>query len=266
MRKRLPLTTVANEMSLKHVALLLVLAGSLLLTSSAAAVDNVLNCGTLRAFDPPTPAKNVGSATIRVATGDKTWNLSGTPGPNSVSPQATVGSEVCLTGEIAKVDTGPENLLIRWNLAPNVAPASAPSIPVVYCGVVSANSVTSGQGSSPRSYELQVTSGPGGGGRFAVPESIALPTIGSYICGQFVQGVPMNGLVALLRPGDPGYVAQTGTASSTPALTAAPIAVPIGVAQPPSGVTLGVIELLLLGLALLAVIALFTLRSRRSST
>ena len=262
MRKPLPLTTIANEMSLKHLVLLLVLAGSLLLTSSASAVDNVLNCGTLREFDPPTQAKNVGSATIGVATGDKTWNLSGTPGPNSVSPQATVGSQVCLTGEVAKVDTGPENLLIRWNLAPNVAPSFAPSPPVVYCGVVAVNSVTFGQGSGPRSYELQVTSGPGGGGRFAVPESIALPTIGSYICGQFVQGVPMNGLVAVLRPGDPGYVAQAGAASSAPVV---PIAVPIGVAQPQSGVTLGVIELVLFGLALLAVMALFTLRSRRPS-
>ena len=259
MRKPLPPTTIANEMSLKQVVLLLVLAGSLLLTSSAAAVDNVLNCGTLRAFDPPTEAKNVGVATIGAAAGDKTWNLSGTPGPNSVSPQATIGSEVCLTGEIAKVDTGPENLLIRWNLAPNVAPTSAPSTPVVYCGVVNANSVTSGQGSGPRSYELQVTSGPGGGGRFAVPESIALPTIGSYICGQFVQGVPMNSLVSLLRPGDPGYVAQPGTATIAPAPSAAAPA-----AQP--GLTLGFIELLLIGLALFAAMALLALRSRRSTT
>lgn len=82
-----------------------------------------------------------------------------------------------------------------------VAPGSA-----VYCGTVAANSITSGQGSGLRTYELRVTSGPGGGGRFVVPESIALPTIGSYLCGRFQQGVPVNGLVAVLRAGDPGYV------------------------------------------------------------
>lgn len=91
-----------------------------------------------------------------------------------------------------------------------VAPGTA-----VYCGTVAVNSITSGQGSGPRTFELRVTSGPGGGGRFYVPESIALPTIGSYLCGQFAQGAPVNGLLTVLRAGDSGYVApglpNTGT-------------------------------------------------------
>lgn len=109
-----------------------------------------------------------------------------------------------------------------------IAPGTAGYIPepavfvttgtAVYCGTAAANSLTTGQGSGPRTFELRVTSGPGGGGRFSVPESIALPTIGSYLCGQFAQGVPMNGLLAVLRAGDPGYVA----AGSLPSTSTAP--------------------------------------------
>lgn len=79
----------------------------------------------------------------------------------------------------------------------------------IYCGTVAANSITFGEGSGPRTYELRVTSGPGGGGLFSVPDVLPLPTIGSYICGQIMQGVPMNGLIAWLGPSDPGYVAST---------------------------------------------------------
>src|SRR4030081_2286043 len=97
--------------------------------------------------------------------------------------------------------------------------ASAPA--VIYCGVVKTNSITTGQGSGPRTFELEVMIGPGGGGRFSVPESIALPTIGSYICGQFEQGAPMNGLVSIVRIGDPGYVRQPTTVTPAPPATIA---------------------------------------------
>ena len=102
---------------------LLVLACCLLLAAPAAAAD-VNVCGTLRAFTPPTQSNNVGTATV----GEKTWNLSGTPGPNNVSPQATVGSNVCLSGELAASQTTPD-LLIRWSLVPNTAqsPSSTPA-------------------------------------------------------------------------------------------------------------------------------------------
>ncbi len=144
----------------------------------------------------------------------------------------------------------------------------ATAAPVLYCGVVKANSVTFGEGSGPRILEFQVTSGPdGGGGRFSVPESIPLPAIGSYICGQFEQGAPSMGLVALVRPGDPGYVAQPGAATSSPLATSAPIATSaplpsaVTAATPPpqTGFTLGFSELLL-GLALFAALALLIMR------
>lgn len=130
-----------------------------------------------------------------------------------------------------------------------VANAGGPKTLVVICGVVAANSITSGEGSGPRTYELLVTSGPGGGGRFSVAPDIALPTIGSYICGQFEEGVPMNGLVALLRPGDAGYVAR-----SLPSTTV----------RPETGTTLVIAELVAIGLALLVAVGLLTARSRRS--
>jgi hypothetical protein len=134
--------------------------------------------------------------------------------------------------------------------------------PVVYCGVVRVNSITSGQGSGPRTLELQVTSGPAGGGRFSVPASIPFPTVGSYMCGQFEQGVPMNGLVGLLSPGDPGFVGQL----LTPTLSPEPSAVPGTTAPPQASIfTLGFIELLLLALAVLVVMGIFTLRSRRAT-
>src|SRR5437762_2496666 len=86
-------------------------------------------------------------------------------------------------------------------------PANA--APVVYCGIVKANTVTSGAGSGARVFEFTTSTGPGGSEqRFSVPDSMALPTVGSYICGQFEQGAPSMSLVTLLRPGDPGYVAQ----------------------------------------------------------
>jgi hypothetical protein len=134
--------------------------------------------------------------------------------------------------------------------------------PVVYCGVVAVNSITSGQGSGPRTLELLVTSGPAGGGRFSVSASIPFPTVGSYICGQFAQGVPMNSLTALLRPGQTGYVAQAVAATIAPV----PSAVPIAIAPPQAPFfTLGFVELLLLALALLVTMGLLTVRSRRST-
>ena len=95
-----------------------------------------------------------------------------------------------------------------------------------------------------------------------MPASIPFPMVGSYVCGQFEQGVPMNGLVALLGPGDPGFVAQVVTAVVSPEPSALP-----GTTAPPqtSIFTLGFIELLLLALAVLVVMGMFTLRSRRAT-
>jgi hypothetical protein len=145
---------------------------------------------------------------------------------------------------------------------------------VVYCGVVAPNSITSGQGSGPRTFEFREPSSPPGGGRFGVPNSVEpLPTIGSYICGQFEQGAPLVSLVAYVRPGDPGYVSQPGAVTSSPLATSAPIAtsaplpsaVPATPPPPQTGFTLGFNELLL-GLALFAAVALLVMRNRRAPT
>jgi hypothetical protein len=101
-----------------------------------------------------------------------------------------------------------------------------PADSVVYCGIIAANSITTGQGSGPRTYELHVTSGPAGGrGPFGVPDSIPLPALGDYLCGRFARGAPMMGLLAVLRTGDPGYVAAgslPGTSTSAPARSSLP--------------------------------------------
>lgn len=151
-------------------------------------------------------------------TSDKVILRSGTLTPNgSIAGYVCVGIDgVYFTGLLAPGTSGyiPEPAV--W-----VTPGTA-----VYCGIVAVNSITTGQGSGPRTYELRVTSGPGGGGRFSVPESIALPTIGSYLCGQFEQGVPMNGLLTVLRAGDPGFIAEgslPSTSTSAPTSSSLPV-------------------------------------------
>ena len=101
---------------------------------------------------------------------------------------------------------------------PSAANAAGPGSAIILCGIVAANPVTSGEGSGPRTYQLQVTSGPPGAASsplFGVAAAIPLPTVGGYLCGEFQGGVPMMGLVALLRTGDPGYVTSSLPSTST---------------------------------------------------
>jgi hypothetical protein len=129
------------------------------------------------------------------------------------------------------------------------ANAAGPQTLVLFCGVVAANPTTTGEGSGPRTYVLQITSGPsdaaGHSFIFGVPPSLALPTIGTYICGQFAQGAPMGLLMVLVRPGDPGYVASTLPSTST---------------LPDIGAEIGV-WLLLTGLVVLAGVGLHRTRA-----
>lgn len=100
-------------------------------------------------------------------------------------------------------------LALATATASPVATSSAlPPGTAVYCGTVAANSIISGQGSGPRTFEF-LASSPSGGGRFGVPESLPLPAIGSYLCGQFAQGAPFIVLKVVLLPNDPGYIANT---------------------------------------------------------
>ena len=176
---------------------------------SAAAAATV-GCGRVTTFVGPNAAGSLPDGWVIFVkpdgSSDKVILRAGTQ-VGTLSGYICIGSEgVYSTGVIAPDAAGylPEPAV--W-----VTPGTA-----VYCGTVAANSITTGQGSGPRTYELRVTSGPGGGGRFSVPDSIALPTVGSYLCGRFAQGAPVNGLLTVLRAGDPGYVGaglpNTGTA------------------------------------------------------
>lgn len=104
---------------------LLITCALVMMGASAATADDSVNvCGTLTSLTQPTATNNVGSATVD----GKIYYLSGTPGPNETSPQATAGSKVCLTGQIAATQTGPTPLLIRWSITPApVATAPAPT-------------------------------------------------------------------------------------------------------------------------------------------
>lgn len=185
------------------------------------AVAATVGCGRVTTFVAPdsSGALNSGDGWMIFAkpdgSSDKVIIKSG-----RLTPTGSIGGYVCIA-----ID----GLYFDGVLAPGTAgyiPEPAvwfPSGTAVYCGVVAPNSVTSGQGSGPRTFELRVTSGPGGGGRFSVPESIALPAIGSYLCGVFAQGAPMNALLSALRPGDPAYVGAGGLPStSTDPGTSAP--------------------------------------------
>jgi hypothetical protein len=134
-----------------------------------------------------------------------------------------------------------------------VVDAAGPGTVVVLCGVVAANPTTSGEGSGPGTFELRVTSGPPGTAPtsvFGVATSVPQPTIGSYICGEFQEGVPMNGLMTLLRPGDPGYVARSLPSTSV---------------QRDADIAISSPELVVTGLGVLAAAGWLIARSRRSS-
>lgn len=105
----------------------------------------------------------------------------------------------------------------------------------VYCGTVGANPFTSGQLSGARTLQLRGELSAFGGGIFTVPASIALPAVGSYLCGRFEVGGPSQ-LVAVLQTGDPGYVpaglpnTSTAPAGATPSLTLAGVFLITGLA------------------------------------
>jgi len=96
--------------------------GSVGLLRASRARDSVSICGKLHSLDVPTATNNEGAASLA----DEIWFLSGTPGPNNLSPQVTVGSHVCLSGQVAPSQTT-RNLLVGWNLVPSAAQSAAPS-------------------------------------------------------------------------------------------------------------------------------------------
>ncbi len=83
---------------------------------------------------------------------------------------------------------------------------------VVGCGTLVANSVTSGQGSGPNTYELLSPTGVYVG-RFGWDAGQS--ALGTYICARLIPGAPMSGFSALIRPGEAGYVAQPTVATDS---------------------------------------------------
>ena len=201
-----------------------------------------VGCGRVTTFVGPNAAGSL--------PGGDGWVIFVKPDGSSDKVILRAGTQVgTLSGYIC---IGSEGVYSTGVIAPGAAGYIAePAVSVtpgtaVYCGTVAANSTTSGQGSGPRTFELRVPSGPGGGFPFSVSPEDPLPTIGNYLCGRFRQGVPTNGLLAVLRVGDPGYVAAGLPNTSTAAG--------------------GAMSLLsLAGLVLIAALSLLGLRMRRNA-
>lgn len=91
-------------------------------------------------------------------------------------------------------------------LVPKTSDAIASS---VWCGTVVVNTITTGQGSAPDSYQLASPTGVLNG-RFVWPGGQS--ALGTYVCARLIGGAPMSGFNGLVGPGDPGYVAQATAA------------------------------------------------------
>jgi hypothetical protein len=82
----------------------------------------------------------------------------------------------------------------------------------LFCGVLSDNSITSGQGSGPNTFELRPTTsvrtGTVGSVRFGGWAATDRPALGTYVCVWISQGAPIGGFQTQLRSGEPGYIAE----------------------------------------------------------
>jgi hypothetical protein len=196
-----------------------VCAALMLLGIAASPADAAtVGCGQVTTFVAPNSASalNGGDGWLIFAkpdgTSEKVILRSGT-----LTPSGGISGYVCV---------GIDGLYFTGLVAPGTAgyiPEPAGSVPGtgVYCGTVAANPFTSGQISGPRTFQLGGALSAFSDGIFTVPTSIALPTIGSYLCGRFSVGGPSQ-LVALLAAGDPGYVpAGLPNTSTAPADTMA---------------------------------------------
>jgi len=98
-----------------------------------------------------------------------------------------------------------------------VATSPATTVPAsstrdLFCGVLAANTITSGQGSGPNTFELRPTTsvrtGTVGSARFGGWVSGDRPALGTYVCVWLTQGAPMGGFESQVRSGESGYIAQ----------------------------------------------------------
>ena len=218
----------------------------LLAASANVAAATTVGCGRVTTFVAP----NSAAAVFATHNGDG-WVIfaksDGTSDKVIIRADTQVGA---LSGYVCM---GIDSLYFTGLVTPGMAGyVPEPSVVVpqgtaIYCDIVAANPNTFGEGSGPRTYFF-LTSGHGGGGPFFVPDALPLPTIGSYVCGRFERGVPLNSVLAWLGPSDPGYVASTLPSTST---------------LPDPGTGVGV-WLLLTGLAALTGVGVSRIRSRRA--
>ncbi|HTJ60862.1 MAG TPA: hypothetical protein VL333_06685 [Candidatus Saccharimonadales bacterium] len=208
--------------------------------AAAASVD----CGRVTTFVAPDSAGALN--------GGDGWLIFAKPDGTSAKVILRSGTQTPAGAISGYVCVGIDGVYFTGLIAPGAAgyvPEPAGSVPGtgVYCGTVAANPFSSGQLSGPRTFKLGGALS--GFGIFSVPTSIALPTVGSYLCGRFAVGGPSQ-LVALLGSSDAGYVPQ-----SLPNTTTAPA----DATRAPE------ISMLIL-IATLAVLALRADRSRTIST
>lgn len=168
--------------------------------AAAATVD----CGRVTTFVAPNSAGALN--------GGDGWVIFAKPDGTSAKVILRSGTQMPAGAMSGYICVGIDGVYFTGLLAPGAAgyvpePADWVTGTGVYCGTVAANPFHSGQVSGPRTFQLSGGLSAFGEGIFAVPTSIALPTLGSYLCGRFAVGAPSQ-LVALLAAGDAGYVPQ----------------------------------------------------------
>lgn len=185
-----------------------------------------VGCGRVTTFVGPNAAGSLPS-------GDG-WVIFAKPDGSSDKVILRAGTQVgTLSGYIC---IGSEGVYSTGVIAPGAAgyipePANWVTGTGLYCGTVAVNPFTSGQISGPRTFQLRGGLSAFGEGIFSVPTSIALPTVGSYLCGRFEVGGP-SVLVTVVRVGEPGYVAAgslPGTSTSDPTTTSLPVVAALSV-------------------------------------
>ena len=196
--------------------------------AAAATVD----CGRVTTFVAPNSAGAVN--------GGDGWVIFAKPDGTSVKVIVRSGTQTPAGAISGYICVEIDGVYFTGLIAPGAAgyalePAGSVPGTGVYCGIVAANPFTSGQVSGPRTFQLGGGLGAYGGGIFSVPTAIALPAIGSYLCGRFEVGGPSQ-LVALLGVGDAGYLPQglpntsTDPAASMRPLEVAPLILITGLA------------------------------------
>jgi hypothetical protein len=114
----------------------------------------------------------------------------------SSSPTPSVSAVAATTAPATPVQTQP----------PKASDAVASS---VWCGVLVPNSITTGEGSAPNSYQLASPTGVRNARFVWLAGASAL---GTYVCARLIGGAPMSGFNEVVNPGEPGYVAQATAA------------------------------------------------------